>query len=160
MRAGIVAAVSVLMLGGCAYAEGTGRVDRVEALTLVTEQQAVHDALRRFVAFSKATYLPVAKDSRAGDTLPEVKGCKLELADRDALIEKHKGEPKAPLITAITVFPTSESYLAGEGIVILVVLESAAITGFDEWPEGVGREFVYRRQAAGYEFVKEVGWVE
>jgi hypothetical protein len=123
------------------------------------EAAAARDALRRFVSFTKAKYLPVAPDPLLGDVLPEVKGCKLELITREALAARHRGERKTPMIAAVTVQPPAPD-AEKPPITVLVALEPAALEGFDETPDGIGREYVYRPTANGVEFLKEQGWIE
>lgn len=130
------------------------------AAPLTPEQQIARDALRRFVGFAKAEYLPVAPDPLLGDALPDVKGCKLEFVTRDDLVARHRGQRKAPMIVAVTVQPPAEAKDGGRELVVLVALEVAALEGFEELPDGVGREYVYRQTGAAVEFAREQGWVE
>ena len=52
------------------------------------------------------------------------------------------------------------SFTIAIAFTVLVALEVAAFEGFEELPDGFGREYVYRATADGVTFVKEVGWVE
>lgn len=122
------------------------------------EELAARDALSRFARMLKAPALPVDAATPLGGSLPVVEGCTFELISRDDLIARHKGKRAAPRIVAITVSrpgddPKSE-------ITILVALETAAMDGFEEYPDATGREYVYRPSARGFDFVKEQGWVE
>lgn len=125
------------------------------------EQRAVQDSIRRFVAFFKVKEITFAADSLYGTRPPKIEGCTITVEDRDAVIRRHEGEAVAPVIGSVNVTAASENHLPdGEGIVVLVMIGTAAFSGFDDTPEAIGREFVYRKTGDTFEFVQEVGWVE
>ena len=122
------------------------------------EELAAREALSRFARMLKAESLPVDAAAPLGNALPKVEGCKFERISREDLISRYKGERLAPRIVAITISRQGDD--PESVITILVALETAAMDGFEAYPDGVGREYVFRPSSKGFEFVKEQGWVE